>query len=133
MKKARLMVGAVLLLTSCSVVALNYVGKTYAPVAQPELFFSWSDVSRPYETMGYADAEPMNFGTIEKAQAAIEKKARDCGADAIVFVDINEPGLTLTEQVSSNAAGEQTRTVTTARNTSLRNSVLKATFIKYKE
>lgn len=132
MKNTLLLAGAVLLLSSCSV-ALNYVGKTYAPVAEPELFFSWSDVSRPYETMGYADAQPMNLGTIEKAQAAIEKKARECGADAIVFVDINNPALTLTEQVTPNAAGGSTRTVTTTRNTSLGNSVLKATFIKYKD
>lgn len=132
MKKTLLLAGAAFLLTSCSV-ALNYVGKTYAPVAEPELFFSWADVSRPYETMGYADAAPINFGTVEKAQAAIEKKARECGADAVVFVDINNPGLTMTEQVTPNAAGGETRTVTTTHNTSLGSSVLKATFIKYKK
>ncbi len=131
MKKTLLLAGAAFLLTSCSV-ALNYVGKTYAPVAEPELFFSWSDVSRPYETMGYVDATPIHFGTVEKAQAAIEKKARECGADAVVFVDINNPGLTMTEQVTPNAAGGETRTVTTTHNTSLGSSVLKATFIKYK-
>lgn len=118
-------------LTSCSV-ALNYVGKSYAPTGRPELFFSWNEVSREYETMGYVDAVPINLGTIEKAQTAIEKKARECGADAIVFENPFDRALTLTEKIDPDAAGSEKRTVMATGSTARGASSLRATFIKYK-
>lgn len=132
MKKYILLITAVCLLSSCSNVYMKYVGKSYTPTSEPELFFSWDDVSRDYETMGYVDATPIYFGTIEEAQAAIEKKARECGADAVVFVDLNNPGITLTEQVTPTTGGRETRMVTATQSPLHQLSTLKATFIKYK-
>ncbi len=120
-----------LLLTSCGI-HTNYVGKSYAPTIDPDLYFSWNDVKKEYETMGYINATPQNFATIEDAQAAIEKAAREKGADAVVFTDFNNQGMVITQDVQPNAAGGEIRTTTATKGTDNFPASLKAAFIKYK-
>ena len=84
MKRILLLLSAALCTTSC-VVQTTYIGKAYPATDAPELFFSWDDVTRDYETMGRITAAPQFFGTLEKAQEVIEQRAREKGADAVVF------------------------------------------------
>ena len=84
MKRILLLLSAALCTASCAV-QTTYIGKTYPATDAPELFFSWDDVTRDYETMGRITATPQYFGTLEKAQTVIEKRAREKGADAVVF------------------------------------------------
>ena len=72
-------------LSSCAV-ETTYIGKAYPATDNPELFFSWNDVPGDYETMGHMTATPQFFGNLEDAQKAIEKRAREKGADAVVSV-----------------------------------------------
>ena len=133
MKRILLLLSAALCTTSC-VVQTTYIGKAYPATDAPELFFSWDDVTRDYETMGRITAAPQFFGTLEKAQTAIEKRAREKGADAVVFEGIgrtvSEPTYTTTERIEQHDDGS-TRTATTQRNVTVSDR-LEATFLKYR-
>ena len=119
---------------SCAV-ETTYIGKAYPATNAPELFFSWNDVPGDYETMGRITAAPQLFGNLEDAQKAIEKRAREKGADAVVFEGIGQsvtsPTYTTTEHIEQNSDGSSTRTATTKRDERV-SYRLKATFIKYK-
>lgn len=120
--------------SSCAV-ETTYIGKAYPVTDAPELFFSWDDVPEDYETMGHIMASPRFFGTLEKAQSVIEKRAREKGADAVVFEGIgmttSNPTYTTTEHIERNDDGSSTRTATTKRDVSV-STRLEATFIKYR-
>lgn len=134
MKRILLLLCTALCTASC-VVQTTYIGKTYPATDSPELFFSWDDVTRDYETMGRITAAPQFFGTLEKAQTAIEKRAREKGADAVVFEGIghtvSEPTYTTTERIEQHDDGSSTRTATTQRNVTVSDR-LEATFLKYR-
>lgn len=87
MKRFAILAGT--LATCCAsgscVVQTTYIGKAYPATEATDLFFSWNDVPDGYETMGHIQASPRFFGTLEKAQNVIEKRAREKGADAVVF------------------------------------------------
>jgi len=135
MKRILLLLCAALCTASCAV-QTTYIGKAYPATDAPELFFSWDDVTRDYETMGRITAAPQFFGTLEKAQTVIEKRAREKGADAVVFEGIgrtvSEPTYTTTEHIQQNEDGSSTRTATTQRNVTVSDR-LEATFLKYRE
>ena len=75
------------------------------------------------------------FSGLEEAQNAIEKCAREKGADAVVFEGISrtvsEPTFTTTEDIEKSDDGSSTRTATTQRNVMVTNR-LEATFIKFR-
>ncbi|WP_296112275.1 hypothetical protein [uncultured Alistipes sp.] len=134
MKRILLLLCAALCTASCAV-QTTYIGKAYPATDAPELFFSWDDVTRDYETMGRITAAPQFFGTLEKAQEVIEQRAREKGADAVVFEGIgrtvSEPTYTTTEHIQQNEDGSSTRTATTQRNVTVSDR-LEATFLKYR-
>lgn len=134
MKRLLLILCAACGLCACAV-ETTYIGKTYPATGNPELFFSWNDVPGEYETMGHITAAPQLFGNLEDAQKAIEKRAREKGADAVVFEGIGQsvtsPTYTTTEHIEQNSDGSSTRTATTKRDERV-SYRLKATFIKYK-
>ncbi len=121
--------------SSCAV-ETTYIGKAYPVTDTLELYFSWDDVPGPYETMGHITATPTLFSDLEDAQASIEKKAREKGADAVVFEGIahtvSEPTYTTTEHIERNNNGSSTRTATTKRDVAI-STRLEATFIKFKK
>lgn len=134
-RKLLLLSVAALCMASCSVQA-TYIGKSYPATDAPELFFSWNDVPYPYETMGEISASPRLFKPLEDAQATIERKAREKGADAVVFEnfgrDIPRPVYTTTEKIEPNEDGSKTRKATTTQSVTTSNH-LTAVFIKYKK
>lgn len=127
--------GAACILSSCAV-ETTYIGKAYPATDAPELYFSWRDVPADYETMGHITATPHLFGTLEKAQSVIEKRAREKGADAVVFERIgqtlSDPTYTTTEHIEKNDDGSSTRTATTRREEAVAYK-LEATFIKFRQ
>lgn len=122
-----------LLLHGCGV-TLQYVGNSYPATDAPELYFDRADVPRPYMTMGYAEATYVF--KVEEAQAAIEHKAREKGADAIIFgrpgQKVVDPTVCTTVSEEQDLHGNRTQTISTAQ-TARRTSMLHATFLKYKE
>ncbi len=122
-------------LTSC-IVSSQYVGKSYAPTSQVDIFMAWNDVPYQYEVMGYADATPEGLSSIADAQKKVEKMALAKGADAIVFDGIDtsygNPKLETTEKTEKNVDGSYTKKITTEEKVDIFKT-LKVTFIKYRK
>lgn len=122
-------------LSSCGVTA-KYIGKSYAPTNHVELYMIWEDVPRDYEVMGFADATPNTFSSIEVAQKKLEEMALKKGADAIVFDEIEEkylnPALETIETTEKDIHGVYTTRVKTVETADIF-STLKVTFIKFRK
>lgn len=125
---------AAVLLTACGA-SVSYIGKSYPAVDAIDLWFDWKDVPCDYTTMGHIDASPGLMGTIEDAQAAIEQRAREVGADAVVFEgirrNVSDPVYKTTEESKEGIDGSITRTSTTRKEQTISHTLM-ATFIKYK-
>ena len=76
-------------LASCSSSSFDYLGKSYPPTTNPEVFFRDQDVPQEYEVMGKVLAEVPYNKKLKYIQSKIENVARQNGADAILFSDIN--------------------------------------------
>jgi hypothetical protein len=84
-RMSRLLMVAVVLAGCASV---DYVGKTYAPTSNVDVYMSADDVSRPYEVMGEARAQVDTMPFSKPGQQLQDKlvaEARAKGADGIIL------------------------------------------------
>jgi hypothetical protein len=78
---------AVLLTVSCT--KIDYVGRSYPPTTNVDIYFSMDDVKGSYEVMGHLTATAGSFTSTEKMQEKILEKAREKGADAVVILGLD--------------------------------------------
>ena len=104
-------------------VDIDYLGDSYTPTSHVDVYFSEDDVTEAYLVMGHATADG---GTTETLQETLIEKARENGADGIIFegFDRVETG----EQTIVNNIGDTTSIVNTDTTSVLQ---VKAIFIKY--
>lgn len=74
--------------TSCSKSSFDYLGKSYLPTSNPEIFMRDQDVSQDYEVMGKVTAEVPYNKKLKYIQNKVMKLAADQGADAVIFSDV---------------------------------------------
>ncbi|MDE0400551.1 MAG: hypothetical protein OXL96_22390 [Candidatus Poribacteria bacterium] len=118
-----LMLLMLLFFTACGDdVDVDYLGDSYAPTSHVDVYFSEDDVTEGYLVIGHATADG---GDTEALQETLIEKARDSGADGIIFegFDRVETG----EQTIVNDIGD-TSIVNTNTTSVLQ---VKAIFIKY--
>ena len=118
-----LMLSMLLFFTACGDdVDVDYLGDSYVPTSHVDVYFSEDDVTEGYLVMGHATADG---GDTEALQETLIEKARDSGADGIIFegFDRVETG----EQTVVNDIGD-TSIVNTNTTSVLQ---VKAIFIKY--
>ena len=103
-------------------VDIDYLGDSYTPTSYVDVYFSVEDITEDYLVIGHATAEG---GDTEVLQEKLIEKARESGADGIIFeaFDRVETG----EQTIVNDIGDTSIVNTTTQ------SVLqvKAIFIRY--
>ena len=111
MKKCFLLsISALIFLYGC-ISPPRYIGRTYAPTSNVDIYYSPHDVKKEYEVIGKVS----NTGaTLKKIQNGILEEAKKRGADGIIYLNI---------QSSSDVLNG---------NSTLPNDVLNADFIKYK-
>ena len=117
------MLSMILFLTACGDdVDVDYLGDSYAPTSHVDVYFSEDDVTEGYLVMGHATADG---GDTEALQETLIEKARDSGADGIIFEEFDrvETG----EQTIVNDIGD-TSIINTNTTSVLQ---VKAIFIKY--
>jgi hypothetical protein len=85
-KTGFVLIGLLLLLCSC--VYFNYVGSNYEPTEKVDVFYSASEVTKPYTTIGHAISAGEMFVSVEKLQAKLHEEAKSRGADAIIITGI---------------------------------------------
>ncbi len=92
---------------------INYVGKSYDPTDQVEVYYSEQDISREYTVMGHAVGGGQLLVSTGKIQNKLIEKAKSKGADAVLITGI---GREIGEESEGFDAEKQ----------------VKATFLKYK-
>ena len=119
-----LILSMIVFLTSCGGddVDIDYLGDSYTPTSHVDVYFSEDDVNEGYLVIGHATADG---GTTEALQEELVEKARESGADGIIFegFDRVETG----EKTIVNDIGD-TSIVNTKTKSTLQ---VKAIFIKY--
>jgi hypothetical protein len=123
----------ILVLGSCSKSSFDYLGKSYPPTTNPEIFFRDQDVPDKYEVMGKVMAEVPYSKKLDYVQKKIEAVAREHGADAILLseVGIRKTGYTtagggVSKRGKVNIGGGGKKTSSTEMKS------LEATLLKYK-
>src|SRR5262245_5293640 len=102
---SRLLIGVVLL-AGCA--SIDYVGKTYAPTSNVDVYMSADDVGRPYEVMGEARAQVDAIPFSKPGQQLQDKlvaEARAKGADGIILGPLQNR----TVGSTSNTTGQSER------------------------
>ena len=90
---------------------VNYVGKSFEPTTNVDLYFSKEDIEKEYTVMGHA----IGSGTSDsnEIQTALIEEAKEKGADAVLITEISNPPLLSSEDSDPK-------------------SEVKASFLKYK-
>ena len=133
--KLSLIVLIAVLSVSCT--KIDYVGKSYSPTTEVDIYFSLDDVKGAYEVMGHLTASAGTFVSSEKMQEEILKKAREKGADAVVILGLDhyvtDSGSSWTETSDTKDTAGGTRTTTTGSTSSSTEEMkeITARFIKY--
>ena len=75
------------LIISCSP-KINYLGDTYTPTQHVEIYFDENDINKKYKVIGMMknEADELENDDVEEVKKAMMKKAREVGADAILFI-----------------------------------------------
>jgi hypothetical protein len=126
---------ALMLTVSCT--KIDYVGKSYAPTSNVDIYFSLDDVKGEYEVMGHLTATAGEFTSSEKMQEKIIEKAREKGADAVVIlgldVYVKDGGTSWSETTETEHTGDGKKTTTTGSqsNNTEEMKEITARFIKY--
>ena len=92
---------------------VNYVGKTFSPTSDVDVYYSEDEVEKEYSTIGHAVGSGGFIVSNEKIQEEIIAKARAVGADAVIITGVEK------SKVVVDDSTEEERHI-------------KASFIKYK-
>ena len=85
LKFTGLLVLVALLAIGCA--SVNYVGKSFEPTTNVDLYFSKEDIQKEYTVMGHA----IGSGTYDSnaIQKALIEEAKEKGADAVLITGID--------------------------------------------
>lgn len=126
---------SIALMASCGS-PFNYLGKTYPPTYDPELFFREQDIQKEYEVMGKLQTEMPGNTNMEKVQRKIMNKAAQNGADAVLIdnFDLVTGGFT-SGSVGGGKRGKKGGSVgvSTSRTKVTKDVQIEATLIKYRQ
>ena len=109
-----------LFITACGS-DVDYLGDFYPPTSHVDVYFSEGDIIEDYLVMGHATIEG---DEAEELQEKLIEKARESGADGIVFEEF-ERIKSGEVSIDNNAGTEQTITTRVLQ--------VKSIFIKYKK
>ncbi len=67
---------------------INYVGKSFEPSKNVDVFYSEKEIAKEYLVIGHAISAGQIFVSVDKLQTNMIKKAKTKGADAILITNI---------------------------------------------
>ncbi|CAM4069954.1 hypothetical protein SAMN06265348_102241 [Pedobacter westerhofensis] len=83
--------GILLCLSSCmALYGPTYFGSEFTPTRNVDVFYAAQDVRRPFEVIGHMNASTGDSdGSRDETRELVIQKARQVGADAVIFAEIN--------------------------------------------
>jgi len=109
--KIRTFITLAIFIIGCA--SVKYVGKSYNPTTNIDIYYSEKDIEREYEVIGHAVGRGGLFVTDDQIHKKLIEEAKQQGADAIVITGVD------VEHVSSGDVSSEEKQI-------------EATFIKYK-
>jgi hypothetical protein len=85
-------------LSGC-MVPVNYLGDSYPPKPNIDVFYDEADVTREYEVIGRMANSADSFIEVDLLKNGMVEEARKRGADAIIFLDMEMVGNTEDDDV----------------------------------
>lgn len=135
MKNVLIVLAVSVVLTSC--VSTDYVGKTYAPTSNVDIYVSEADIKQEYEVMGeiLAESDDMMFTSGEKMQEKIVEKAKEKGADGIIFNSLEKKttGEETTNSSETKYSKDEVKSTEKTETSVKERKELRAKLIKYKK
>ena len=135
MKNISILLTLTTAIVSC--VSTDYIGKTYAPTSQVDVFLSEADIKQEYEVMGEitAESDDFVFMNAEKMQEKITKEAKGKGADGIILGSLEKKttGEETTNSSETKYSREKVKTTEKSETSVKEKRILKAKLIKYKK
>jgi hypothetical protein len=92
---------------------VNYVGKTFSPTSDIDVYYSEHEIEKEFTTIGHAMGSGGFLVSNEKIQDELVKKARSVGADGVIITEVDK-----SKVIVDDSAQEERH--------------IKATFVKYK-
>jgi len=118
---------------------LDYVGQSYPPTQQVDLYYSEENVGREYTVMGELAATAQEFVSARKIQEQMVEKAKQKGADAVVILGMEHfksgenTNYSETTTQGTGRKGKKFTTTSGTQSTSVEESKrIRALFVKYK-
>ncbi|MEW6267903.1 MAG: hypothetical protein AB1689_01230 [Thermodesulfobacteriota bacterium] len=140
LQPGRLLVLLVCALACAGCVSVDYVGKSFPPTSNVDVYLAAADVGRPYQVIGNASAQVEAIPFTNPSQQLQEKllaEARSRGADGIILGSVDSREVTSTQQTfgqaDSKKKGSKKKTQYTETTTTSTSEIksLHATLIKY--
>ncbi len=123
----------IILLSSCTT-TINYLGNSYTPTRNPDLYVTEKSIDRPYKIVGKGYPRFRLFGhSPEKIQRKALEKAKKKGADAVLIQDYYIPntGTNINSFYRSDSLGKGLITVGNSTVSSMGSSGFTIFFLKY--
>lgn len=127
-KSFQLLAVAALLISACSP---SYLGKTYAPTQNVDIYIDPADIKKDYTVMGNTETEVL-LKTTERTQQDLIELAKSKGADGIILSSSEE-----VTSVSQSTSGtekkgrKQTEHNSTTTTSASKTKKIKGVLIKY--
>ncbi len=129
----RLLIAPLIFAMACT--NIKYIGESYPPTANLDVYFSEADVERDYKVMGHVNASAGEFVSVEKMVDDIKKKAMEKGADGVIFLGLEEEvvGESVNDTSTTETKGNKTTEAAQTTTSTSKENKIKAIFIKYKD
>lgn len=127
-KSFQLLTAALLLITACSP---SYLGKSYAPTQNVDIYMDQADIKKSYTIMGNTETEVMLKST-ERTQQDLIALAKAKGADGIILSSSQEVTSTSQNTSGTEKKGKKQNEYNSTTTTSVsKTKKIKGVLIKY--
>jgi hypothetical protein len=112
----------------------SYLGKTYSPTVNVDLFLDESGLTRPYEVMGQISIDGESLVSTDKLQEKMLEEAKARGADAVLiegYEEIYTDSSTSTNASTSTDKQGNQHFHGNSYTSQTKRKILKAKFLKY--
>jgi hypothetical protein len=104
MTKFYLLFATVILLTSCSP-RINYLGNSFQPTSNVDVYVDEGAISKDYTIMGKGYVRAYSYSIPESVQRKAITKAKQKGADAVLFKDYFVPVVSSATRSKKDSSG----------------------------
>ena len=133
----RLIPAALLACLAAGCATVDYVGESFQPTSQVDVYFAEKDVPREYKVIGQVLASGDQFVTASRLNTKLMARAREKGADAVIILAVTRTPMTTstdvteTTKITNHLDGKTIETTASQSEPALHNEI-KALFIRYK-